>query len=83
MWSLRALMVLCIGCWPGALGVFSAQAQQPTGDAGRTLVGIVQNQDLRRVSQATVEVKDQEGTVVVTAVANDAGEFTVELPAQG
>jgi len=83
MWSLRALMVLCIGCWPGALGVFSAQAQQPTADTGRTLVGIVQNQDLRRVSQATVEVKDQEGTVVVTAVANDAGEFTVELPAQG
>ena len=39
------------------------------------IVGMVQNQDLRRAPQATVEVKDQEGTLVGTAVANDAGEF--------
>ncbi len=33
--------------------------------------------------QATVEVKDQEGTAVGTAVANDAGEFAVDLQADG
>ena len=83
MWSFRISTVLCLGCWLGAVVGLSAHAQQPTVDVGRTLVGIVQNQDLRRVAQASVEVKDQEGTVVVTAVANDAGEFTVELPYQG
>ncbi|MBA5864015.1 MAG: TonB-dependent receptor plug domain-containing protein [Nitrospira sp. CR1.1] len=83
MWSFRISTVLCLGCWLGAVVGLSAHAQQPTVDVGRTLVGIVQNQDLRRVAQASVEVKDQEGTVVVTAVANDAGEFTVELPSQG
>ena len=83
MWSFRISTVLCLGCWLGAVAGLSAHAQQPTVDVGRTLVGIVQNQDLRRVAQASVEVKDQEGTVVVTAVANDAGEFTVELPSRG
>ncbi len=84
MWSFRIVLMVCAACWLGAVGLrSSAQAQQPAADAGRTLVGIVQNQDLRRVSQAAVEVKDQEGTVVVTTVANDAGEFTVELPSQG
>ncbi len=83
MWSFRISTVLCLGCWLGAVVGLSAHAQQPTVDVGRTLVGIVQNQDLRRVAQASVEVKDQEGTVVVTAVANDAGEFTVELPSRG
>ncbi|MCS6297002.1 MAG: TonB-dependent receptor [Nitrospira sp.] len=65
------------------LGPLAAQAQEPASGQGRTITGVVQNQDLRRVPQASVEVKDQEGTVVVTAVANDAGEFTVELPSQG
>ena len=44
---------------------------------------IFQNQDLRRVGQVLVEVKDQEGTVVATAVSNDAGEFAISLPVPG
>jgi len=44
---------------------------------------VVQHQDLRRVGQATVEVKDQEGSLVGTAVANEAGEFAVDIPAAG
>lgn len=83
MWSLRIYIVLCVGGWLGAFSVLSVHAQQPVADVGRTVVGIVQNQDLRRVPQASVQVKDQEGTVIVTAVANEAGEFTVELPSQG
>ena len=83
MWSLRIYIVLCVGGWLGAFSVLSVHAQQTVADVGRTVVGIVQNQDLRRVPQASVQVKDQEGTVIVTAVANEAGEFTVELPSQG
>ena len=47
------------------------------------ITGSVQNQDLRRVGQVTVEVKDQEGTLVATGVSNDAGEFTIPVPADG
>ena len=48
-----------------------------------TIRGSVQNQDLRRVGQVVVEVKDQEGTVVTTGVTNDAGEFTASVPVAG
>jgi len=45
--------------------------------------GLVQNQDLRRVGQVVVEVKNQEGTVVTAGVSNDAGEFRIPLPPVG
>lgn len=45
--------------------------------------GLVQNQDLRRVGQVVVEVKNQEGTLVTTGVSNDAGEFSIPVPADG
>ncbi|HEV8540403.1 MAG TPA: TonB-dependent receptor [Nitrospiraceae bacterium] len=61
-----------------------AMAQEPAASSGsRTITGFVQNQDLRRVPQAIVELRDQEGTVVADAVTNDAGEFTVTAPAGG
>jgi len=47
------------------------------------LTGSVQTQDLRRVGQVTVEVKDQEGTLVATGVSNEAGEFRVSVPTDG
>ena len=67
------------------LGVVHVHAQEsaPAVSKARTIVGTVQNQDLRRAPQATVEVKDQEGTMVGSAVANEAGEFTVEIPDKG
>jgi len=37
-----------------------------------TVVGTVQNQDLRRVDQAIVQVRDQEGNMVVQGVTNQA-----------
>jgi hypothetical protein len=61
-------------------------AEQTGGDAGsevRTITGFVQNQDLRRVPSAIVEVKNQEGALVVKGTANDAGEFTVLVPTAG
>ncbi|HKQ35069.1 MAG TPA: TonB-dependent receptor, partial [Nitrospiraceae bacterium] len=47
------------------------------------ITGSVQNQDLRRVDQAIVQVRDQEGTVVVEGVTNQAGEFSVLVPQEG
>ena len=47
------------------------------------IIGSVQNQDLRRVGQVVVEVKNQEGILVTTGVSNDAGEFSIPVPADG
>ena len=47
------------------------------------ITGLVQNQDLRLVGQVIVEVKNQEGTLVATGVSNDAGEFSILVPADG
>jgi outer membrane receptor protein involved in Fe transport len=49
----------------------------------RTITGFVQNQDLRRVPQVVVELRDQEGQVVADAVTNDAGEFAIPTPSEG
>jgi len=49
----------------------------------RTITGVVQSQDLRRVDQAIVQVRDQEGTVVAQGVTNQAGEFTIMVPQEG
>lgn len=48
-----------------------------------TITGTVQNQDLRRVPQAVIEVKDQEGVLVSSGVSDEAGEFTLSVPVQG
>src|ERR1700704_1697533 len=52
-------------------------------DESNLITGSVQNQDLRRVGQVVVEVKNQEGTLVTTGVSNDAGEFRIPVPADG
>jgi len=49
----------------------------------RIIKGVVQNQDLRRVPQAVVEVKNQEGDMVSSAVSNDAGEFKIAVSEGG
>ena len=65
-----------------ASGAYSAtQAQE--NNQFQVITGIVQNQDLRRVAQAVVEVKNQEGEVVSSAVSNDAGEFKITVPEGG
>ncbi|WP_447984291.1 TonB-dependent receptor [Nitrospira sp. Nam74] len=52
-------------------------------DGSHVVAGIVQYHDLRRVGQATVQVRDQEGAVVSDTVSNDAGEFSITLPSEG
>ncbi|MDR4469994.1 MAG: TonB-dependent receptor [Nitrospira sp.] len=65
-----------------AWGAYSA-AQAQENDQPPVIKGIVQNQDLRRVAQAVVEMKNQEGEVVSSDVSNDAGEFKLSVPANG
>lgn len=80
----RAWFHICVGLMAGTLignsgGLSTVHAAE--GEAANVIRGTVQNQDLRRVGQAVVEVKDQEGGLVATGVSNDAGEFSVQVPA--
>src|SRR4249919_2686925 len=52
-------------------------------DLTQTIIGTVQDQDLRRVDQAIVQVRDQEGTMVAQGVTNQAGEFGIMVPEAG
>ncbi|HKR81293.1 MAG TPA: TonB-dependent receptor [Nitrospira sp.] len=52
-------------------------------DPSRTIVGTVQHQNHRRVDQATVQVRDQEGNMVAQGVSNQAGEFHIVVPEAG
>ena len=49
----------------------------------RVVKGSVQYEDLRKVGQVVVQVRDQEGQIVSQAVTNDAGEFSVPVPTDG
>ena len=68
------LTVAAIIC--GTCSVSYAEDPEQT----RAIQGVVQNQDLRRVPQAVVEVKNQEGDMVSSGVSNDAGEFKIVVP---
>lgn len=51
--------------------------------ANQTITGYVEHADLRRVAQAIVELRDQEGTLVTSQTTNDAGEFLLVVPHEG
>lgn len=77
---LRKIVVLItIGA---ACGLYSVAAAQEA-ELPQVINGIVQNQDLRRVPQAVIEVKNQEGDLVSTAVSNAVGEFKISVPESG
>ena len=76
--GILSIIAVVVSCVLGAAGAVSA-----TDDEIRTVTGLVQNQDLRRVDQAIVQVRDQEGNVVTQGVTNQAGEFTVTVPKEG
>ena len=63
--------------------VFSFLEDSQAGSLGHRIVGHVQNEDLRRVAQATVELRDQEGALVMFDTTDDAGEFVFIAPANG
>jgi len=86
------LRTIPLGLWIGLISTFAVvmscvsgvgEAVSAANDETRTITGLVQNQDLRRVDQAIVQVRDPEGNVVTQGVTNQAGEFTVTVPQEG
>ena len=61
----------------------SSFVQAEDNERALAIKGVVQNQDLRRVPQATIEVKNQDGEIVSAGVSNDAGEFRISVPDRG
>ena len=78
LWCHLIIRLLCVCACLNLVYQGRANAAEPN-----LITGSVQKQDLRRVGQVVVEVKDQEGTVVATGVSNDAGEFSILVPADG
>ncbi len=55
----------------------------PAAPAGQTIIGHVHSEDLRHVATVTVELRDQQGALVTSAVTNDRGGFTLHAPHDG
>ncbi|MGQ0811797.1 MAG: TonB-dependent receptor, partial [Nitrospiraceae bacterium] len=70
-------------CFMSVISFWSGGVVGHAADAPRTITGAVQNQDLRRVDQAIVQIRDQEGNVITSGVTNQAGEFSVTVPQEG
>ncbi len=74
-----AIVVLVVLSEPLAAPILYAQDNEQA----LVIKGIVQNQDLRRVPQAVIEVKNQEGDMVSTGISNNAGEFKISVEEGG
>jgi hypothetical protein len=72
------VVIVMAVAWTNVAAVYAEE----NNDA-KAIKGVVQNQDLRRVPQAIIEVKNQEGEMVSSGVSNDAGEFKIVLPEDG
>ena len=82
---LQPTVVQCLG-WAvlvTVLGICSDSFVYAADSDPVTITGTVQNQDLRRVPQVVVEVKDEEGGLVSSGISDDAGEFAIVVPLQG
>ncbi|MBH0193884.1 MAG: carboxypeptidase regulatory-like domain-containing protein, partial [Nitrospira sp.] len=82
---LQPTVVQCLG-WAVLVTVFGicSDSLVYAADTDRvTITGTVHNQDLRRVPQVVVEVKDEEGGLVSSGISDDAGEFAIVVPVQG
>ncbi len=73
------LMMIALTAVSETLSVVQAEDNE----RALAIKGVVQNQDLRRVPQATIEVKNQDGDIVSAGVSNDAGEFEISVPNRG
>ena len=76
---LHVILVLGVLAFPS----FVSAEESQLADENRTATGVVQNQDLRRVPQAIVELRNQEGTLVESSVTDEDGEFSVKAPTEG
>ncbi|MBH0196916.1 MAG: TonB-dependent receptor [Nitrospira sp.] len=80
---LRAFCLWLVVMTVSGLSMYGSSAYAEDGYASTTIVGTVHNQDLRRVAQAVIEVKDPEGVLVASGVSDDAGDFVLSLSARG
>ncbi len=80
LWCVVALLLVSLAAVCSFGGPARAQERELS---GRPLSGTVQYQDGRRVGQAIVQLRDQEGQVIEEAVSNDAGEFGLAVPREG
>ena len=71
------VMGLAVICTVGLFGEAQAASQ------AQTLIGHVQNIDLRRVAHATVELRDHEGLFITADSADEAGNFVLVVPGTG
>ena len=82
-WTYRVLgpVLSCAFVASASVSYDDASAQsEGQNPGGRVITGFVQNQDLRRVAQAVVQIRDQEGTILTQTVTDEAGEFRVAIP---
>jgi hypothetical protein len=75
-WLVWAVVFTVLGISSGS-SVYAADVDRVT------ITGTVQSQDLRRIPQVVVEVKDEEGGLVSSGISDDAGEFAIGVPVQG
>ncbi|MFZ3013330.1 MAG: carboxypeptidase-like regulatory domain-containing protein, partial [Nitrospira sp.] len=78
--ALNAIFVTIV---VAVVGGMCSVLQAADSEQAQTIKGVVQQQDLRRVPQAIIEVKNQAGDMVSSGVSNDAGEFKVAVPEGG
>jgi hypothetical protein len=79
----RALNATFMTIVVAVVGGMCSVLQAADNEQAQTIKGVVQQQDLRRVPQAVIEVKNQTGDMVSSGVSNDAGEFKVAVPEGG
>ena len=79
----RVLNTTVVTIVVAVVGGMCSVLQAADSEQTQTIKGVVQQQDLRRVPQAVIEVKNQAGDVVSSGVSNDAGEFKVAVPEGG
>ncbi len=79
----RALNAMFVTIVVAVVGGMCSVLQAADSEQLQTIKGVVQQQDLRRVPQAIIEVKNQAGDMVSSGVSNDAGEFKVAVPEGG
>ncbi|MGH7182244.1 MAG: TonB-dependent receptor, partial [Nitrospiraceae bacterium] len=78
IWGHLLVRLVCLCVCVSILNQGLVRAAEPN-----VITGSVQNQDLRRVDQAIVLVRDQEGNIVAQGATNQAGEFTITAPQDG
>ncbi len=83
-WGLFCLLVGLWVSWEIVGPMSFARSETTEVKAGVWVVtGIVQSEDLSRIGQAKVELRDQEGQLIETQISNSAGEFVVSPPQPG